>query len=179
MHASPSACSLQRGVRRHAHNSDAYAWFDMLTGPELFEQTESLLPQHRERMFPPTETLSMFLAQALSADRSCQKAVNEAAVKRMAGGLRPCSTQHGRLLPRARTLAVADGECTGALQRGLGRGAHARAVALAGSAGTVGGRHHRATARHPGQSGRVSASAHPEARFGVSLVPAGGHCVSG
>lgn len=95
MHANPSACSLQRRVRRHAHDSDAYAWFDMLTGPELFEQTESLLPQHRERLFPPTETLSMFLAQALSADRSCQKVVNEAAVKRMAGGLRPCSTNTG------------------------------------------------------------------------------------
>jgi hypothetical protein len=82
-------------VRGHARNGDAYAWFDMLTGAELFEQTESLLPQHRERLFPPTETLSMFLAQALSSDRSCQKAVNETAVKRMARGLRPCSTNTG------------------------------------------------------------------------------------
>ena len=71
MHPNPSACALQRRVRNHARNSDAYALFNLLTGPELFDQVESLLPQHRERLFPPTETLSMFLAQALSADRSC------------------------------------------------------------------------------------------------------------
>ena len=53
------------------------------------------MPEHRERLFPPTETLSMFLAQALSADRSCQKAVDEAAVKRLVGGLPQCSTQPG------------------------------------------------------------------------------------
>lgn len=97
MHPNPSAYAKQRQgrVRKHAHNSDAYAFFNLLTGPELFGQVESLLPQHRERLFPPTETLSMFLAQALSADGSCQKAVNEAAVKRLVGDLPPCSTHTG------------------------------------------------------------------------------------
>ena len=61
----------------------------------MLETVESLLPGHRERLFPPTETLSMFLAQALSADRSCQNAVNEAALKRLTGGLAPCSTHTG------------------------------------------------------------------------------------
>ena len=37
----------------------------------------------------------MFLAQALHADRSCQRAVNEAAVKRLVGGLPVCSTHTG------------------------------------------------------------------------------------
>jgi hypothetical protein len=37
----------------------------------------------------------MFLAQALSADRSCQKAVNDAAVKRIMSGLTPVSTHTG------------------------------------------------------------------------------------
>ena len=84
-----------RRVQRHARNSDAYSFFNLLTGPELIEQVESLLPPHRERRFPPTETLSMFLAQALSADRSCQKAVNDTVVKRLAGGLPRCSTHTG------------------------------------------------------------------------------------
>jgi hypothetical protein len=61
-----------------------------------------LLPEHRERKFPPTETLSMFVAQALSADRSCQRAVDEAAIKRLAAGLAPCSTHTGAYC-RART----------------------------------------------------------------------------
>lgn len=86
---------LQRSVRCRVGNSDAYAFFNLLTGPELFDKVESLLPPHRERLFAPTETLSMFLAQALSADRSCQKAVDEAAVRRLAAGLAPCSTHTG------------------------------------------------------------------------------------
>jgi hypothetical protein len=37
----------------------------------------------------------MFLAQALNTDRSCQRAVNDAAVKRWSGGLPQCSTHTG------------------------------------------------------------------------------------
>jgi hypothetical protein len=82
----------QQRVRRHVSNSDSYAFFNVLTGPQLLGQVESLLPAHRERLFPPTETLSMFLAQAMSVDRSCQQAVDEAAIKRLTGGLPLCST---------------------------------------------------------------------------------------
>ena len=85
----------QRRVRRGAEASDAEAFFNLLTGPELFDKVESLLPTHRERLFPPTDTLAMFLSQALSADRSCQKAVNDLAVRRIAAGLSPCSTHTG------------------------------------------------------------------------------------
>src|SRR6185503_8197599 len=95
MHPNPSASSLQRRVRRHACNNDAYAWFNMLTDPEMFDQVESLLPRLFYRLFATTETLSMFLAQALNADRSCQNAVNEAAVRRTRGALPRCSTHTG------------------------------------------------------------------------------------
>ncbi len=118
MHPNPSACSLQRRVRRHARNSDAYAWFNVLTGPELFDQVESLLPQHRERLFPPTETLSMFLAQALSADRSCQNAVNQAAVRRALGRLPRCSTHTGAYCRARQRLPM---EMARALARYSGR----------------------------------------------------------
>jgi len=37
----------------------------------------------------------MFIAQALGADRSCQKAVDDAAIKRLIGGLPTCSTYTG------------------------------------------------------------------------------------
>ena len=96
MHANSLALTQQsRQIERHAANSDAYCFFNLLTGAQLFEQVESILPAHRERLFPPTETLSIFLAQALSADRSCQSAVNEAAVRRVVGGMKPCSTHTG------------------------------------------------------------------------------------
>ena len=62
----------QRRVHHRANQCDAYTFFNLLTGPELLDRVESLLPEHRERLFPPTETLSMFLSQALHTDRSCR-----------------------------------------------------------------------------------------------------------
>jgi hypothetical protein len=69
--------------------------FNLLTGPQLFDRVEVLLPEHRERLFPPTETLSMFLAQVLSADGSCRQVVNDAMVKRVIAGMKPGSTGTG------------------------------------------------------------------------------------
>ena len=108
----------QRRVRRHVENSDPYVFFNLLTGPELLGEVESLLPVHRERLFPPTETLSMFLAQALSADRSCQKAVNDTAVRRWSGGLPRCSTQTGGYCRARQRLPV---DMVTALTRHTGR----------------------------------------------------------
>lgn len=85
----------QHQLRHHVSHSHAHTFFNALTGPDLLHQVELLLPAYRERLFPPTETLSMFMSQALSADRSCQKAVNEAAVLRVKEGLRPCSSHTG------------------------------------------------------------------------------------
>ncbi len=96
----------QRRIRNRASNSDSYEFFNMLTSPELLDQVEVLLPDHRERLYPPTETLSMFLAQALSTDRSCQRAVNDAAIKRLAGGLTPCSTHTGAYCRARQRLPV-------------------------------------------------------------------------
>ena len=58
----------------------------------MLEHVEELLPEHREWLFPPTETLSIFLAQALSPDGGCQQAVNDAALKRIVDGLPRCSS---------------------------------------------------------------------------------------
>lgn len=58
-------------LRRHILRTDAYAFFDLLTDDATLDRVESLLPSHRERLLPPTETLAMFMAQALNADRSC------------------------------------------------------------------------------------------------------------
>ena len=96
----------QKRIRNQAVNSDSYAFFNQLTDPEFLDQVESLLPEHRERLFPPTETLSMFLAQAMSADRSCQYAVNDASIKRLIGGLSPCSTHTGAYCQARKRLPI-------------------------------------------------------------------------
>ncbi len=83
----------QQRIQTLSKNSDSYDFFNLLTEPEMLSTVEDLLPEdYRERQFPPTETLSMFLAQAMNEDRSCQKAVNDVAIKRVVGGLSPCST---------------------------------------------------------------------------------------
>src|SRR5665647_327789 len=95
MHVSRSVSPQQRRIQHYADTSDALCFFNQLTSPELFDALEALLPDHRERLFPPTETLSMFMAQALKPDRSCQSIVNDAAVTRVRYGLPPCSTKTG------------------------------------------------------------------------------------
>ena len=96
----------QKRFRGQASNSNSYTFFNLLTGPTFLDQVESLLPDHRERLFPPTERLSMFLAQAMSADRSCQYAVNDASIKRLIGGLTPCSTHTGAYCQARKRLPV-------------------------------------------------------------------------
>lgn len=91
MHPNATAAAQQRRrVQTRIDNADAYGLFNLLIGPQLLDDVESLLPAHRERLFPPTETLAMFMAQALSADGSCRQAVDDAAVKRLVAGLPRC-----------------------------------------------------------------------------------------
>lgn len=119
MHPSQRArTQQQRRIRERSATSDAYTFFNALTGPEWFDEVEALLPPHRERLFPPTETLSMFLAQAMSGDRSCQGAVNASAVKRLLGGLPCCSTSTGGYCRARQRLPT---ELVRALTRASGR----------------------------------------------------------
>ncbi|MHB1201230.1 MAG: IS4 family transposase [Polaromonas sp.] len=82
-------------IERRARATEAVEFFNVLTSPELLATTEALLPEHRERLYPPTVALSMFMRQVLEADGSCQKAVNGWAAQRAADGLTPCSVRTG------------------------------------------------------------------------------------
>lgn len=103
----------QRCIKGEANRLGAVDFFNLLTGPQLLEKTEALLPEHRERQYPPTVTLSMFLKQALEADRSCQKAVNGWIAQRVAEGLSPPSARTGaytkarQRLPAEMVIALA------------------------------------------------------------------------
>ena len=96
MYATPRSIShQQKRIRSQRDQMDSFTFFNLLTSPALIDSVEQLLPQHRERLFPPTETLSMFLTQVLSADRSCQNIVNQTAVQRLTSQLPSCSTHTG------------------------------------------------------------------------------------
>lgn len=96
----------QQRFRHHVSTSDAQAFFDLLMAPELLKRVESSLPAHRERLFPPTEKLSMFLAQAMNADRCCQQAVNDFSIKRSCNGMKPNSTRTGAFCRARQRLPV-------------------------------------------------------------------------
>lgn len=81
--------------RRALRSTDAFAFFNLLTDEATLDQVEGLLPAHRERLLPPTATLAMFIAQVLSADGSCQNAVDAFVAGRVAMGLAACSTATG------------------------------------------------------------------------------------
>jgi len=82
-------------IGHRSRATQAVEFFNVLTSPELLQTTEALLPEHRERLYPPMVALSMFMRQVLEADGSCQKAVNGWAAQRAADGLSPCSVRTG------------------------------------------------------------------------------------
>jgi len=117
---------------------DANHFFNLLTSPQLLEHMEVHLPEHRERKFPPTLALSMFLGQVMSADGSCQEAVNAAMVTRLLSGLAPAvqaaagTVRHADGLPALMISSLA--RATGRLlnehtpQGWLWRGRHVKLV---------------------------------------------------
>lgn len=85
----------QQRVASQAKEIHANHFFNLLTDTQLLDVVEAHLPDHRERQYTPTVTLSMFLGQAMSADSSCQQAVNQANVSRLVSGLKENSARTG------------------------------------------------------------------------------------
>jgi hypothetical protein len=114
----------QDRIGRRIRQAAAVDFFNLLTGPELLEMSEAHLPEHRERLYPPTVTLSMFMKQSLALDRSCQRAVDAWAGQRAAEGL---SVQSIRTGGYCRARARLPLEMIVALTRETGRLLSARA----------------------------------------------------
>ena len=84
-----------RQIGRRLEQADSMDFFNLITGPELLEVLESLMPEYRERKFSPTVTLAMFLGQILRADSSCRNAVNEAIINQLLQGSEAVSANTG------------------------------------------------------------------------------------
>ena len=96
----------RKSIGRRARRTDAVEFFNVLTGPELLELTEAHLPEHRERLYSPTVTLSMLMMQALNEDGSCQKVVNAWAARREAEGLSANSIRTGSYCKARQRLPI-------------------------------------------------------------------------
>jgi hypothetical protein len=116
----------RKHIDRRVRKIDAVDFFNVLTGPELLETTESYLPEHRERLYPPTVTLSMFMMQALNEDGSCQRVVNGWAARRAAEGLSAHRMRTGAYCKARQRLPV---EMVRALTRETGQLLSGRAQA--------------------------------------------------
>lgn len=87
MHCNRRLQRAQRGITRWVREAEPNHFFNLLTGPKLLTMVEQLLPSHRERRYPPTQTLAMFLAQVTRAKGACQQAVDEEVLGRLRWGL--------------------------------------------------------------------------------------------
>jgi len=54
-------------ITRRSGSIESVEFFNVLNSVELLETTEASLPVHRERLYPPATTLSMFMRQSLEA----------------------------------------------------------------------------------------------------------------
>ncbi|AGH44475.1 hypothetical protein [Paraglaciecola psychrophila] len=70
--------SQLKKIHHLANNTHAVDFLASLSHDELTLTIENNLPNnYRERIYTPTKTLFMLLAQTLNEDRSCSKAVND------------------------------------------------------------------------------------------------------
>lgn len=96
MHGIVTRVRHQDRINSHLANSDQHQIFSLLTSGLLRDKVKELSPEgYRERFYSPAETLSMFLLQAMSSDRSCQNIVNQVAAQRLVASLPSASTNTG------------------------------------------------------------------------------------
>lgn len=77
--------SQKKKIHHFANNNKITDFLDLLSHEELALTIENNTPDnYRERIYTPTKTLSMFLTQTLSEDRSCSKAINDMIIQTQA-----------------------------------------------------------------------------------------------
>ena len=63
---------------------DSNGVLDLVTDSCFADTLRAHLPTHRQRLYPPIETLAMLVSQTLSDDRSCQRVVDERIARSLA-----------------------------------------------------------------------------------------------
>ena len=100
--------SQQKKIKKHAKNITATDFLEWLSNDELLSIVEENIPEYREQIYTPMQTLSMFLAQALNDDRSCSKAVNDLIIqKQLQENTRVISPNTGAYCLARQTLPLA------------------------------------------------------------------------
>ena len=72
-HCNRPSLPQQRRLAKQAQKIDANHFFNLLTGPQLLEAVEALLPEHRERQLPTdADVIDVF-----RASHECRRFLSE------------------------------------------------------------------------------------------------------
>jgi len=81
----------QKKIVKNLKSGEFYNFHNLLLEKSIKNKIHNNLPEYRDRLYNPIETLSMFLTQALQEDSSCQSIVNSKAINTN----KRCSTTTG------------------------------------------------------------------------------------
>lgn len=70
----------EKNALKKIKNGSLHTVESLISQPELLEVLQKELPNYRNRLYTPIQTLCMFIAQALNSDSSCQNIVNSVAL---------------------------------------------------------------------------------------------------
>ncbi len=84
--------SQQRIIVKNLNNTEEDTLYNLVTHPDLVLED---LPEFRHRIYTPMRSLSMFISQALNPDGSCQKVVDDLALRRSVSDDNLCSVSTG------------------------------------------------------------------------------------
>ncbi len=96
MNHNQSTLNLQQKITsKSIKSSHSGQWNEMMNRHNLTPIIKQYSQKSRNRIYTPTQTLAMFLTQATNEDRSCQKVVNDNAVKFLSSNTTSCSIATG------------------------------------------------------------------------------------
>ena len=97
-------------LRRQFLHGDGSLFDQVLDDPTLATVLDAHGKPNRERLYPPQDTLRLFIGQVLSADRACQDVVGRCLSERLAHG-QPASALNSIPAPTAMRVAVCHSPC--------------------------------------------------------------------
>lgn len=93
-------------LRRQFLQADVGLFDRMLGEQEMATMVSGLVEPYRERIYPPLDTLRLFVGQVLSADRACQDVVGRRLSERIAQGQSASALNTGSYCDARRRLPV-------------------------------------------------------------------------
>ncbi len=97
----------QLRIQKKQSDTGINGFHHILSSDLLADEISTLTPEYRDRIYPPTKVLSMFLTQAMNADRSCQNIVYQAALQQLIHQQNKTSTRTGAYCRAVGTCVMA------------------------------------------------------------------------